>query len=445
MSEQKRSILFLADLTHPATAVHDHIQAIVTCDRFTWYVINPLIYKTLDLIDLSRFDAVGLHYSVKPYNQYYISYLFKKKLAQFCGVKFLFLQDEYQKVNIAQDFLAFIDFDLFFTLVAEKYWKVAYPDPRLSRMTLVNVLTGYVPDVLLAFKAPPVAARSIDVSYRARRCEFWLGKLAYEKQMIGDQFVQRTKNTNLNLDISLEEADRCYGQSWFDLLSRSKAVLGSESGASIWDFDGMIQRETIRYCREHKNAFFDQVFTDVLKPYDGRITYSAISPRVFEAAATKTAMIMFPGDYSGICEPDKHYIVLKKDFSNLPDVLSKLRDPDYLQALVDRTYQDLIASKSYSQHAFADLVSAALLKKFQEKKFETSSYQGDLDNMLTRTMKQHLVRNAYRRMRSEAVFIVRNFIEMLTDPRYSMLDRLALLRRGMLRYFAYLLPRLKIK
>ena len=46
---------------------------------------------------------------------------------------------------------------------------------------------------------------------------------------------------------------------------------------------------------EKIQADFHDIFENVLKPHDGKLIYSGISPRVFEAAALKTPLIMFPG------------------------------------------------------------------------------------------------------------------------------------------------------
>ena len=99
---RKPTILFLADTTHPAQAVHDHIQAVTSAEQFNWHVINPLVIKVIDKLDLSCFDAIGLHYSVKLYTNYYLSAQLKRKIADYAGIKFLFLQDEYQRVNQMQ-------------------------------------------------------------------------------------------------------------------------------------------------------------------------------------------------------------------------------------------------------------------------------------------------------------------------------------------------------
>lgn len=432
------NILFLADTTHPAAAVSDHIKAITTSKKINWHVVNPLVYKTLDKMNFSLFDALGIHYSIKPYNNYYLSASLKRKIASYKGAKFLFLQDEYQRVNQVQDYLVELGFDLLFTLVSATNLDKAYPDKRLTRLKKITVLTGYASEAMKAYPAPPVAMRTVDVSYRARRCAYWLGRLAYEKQWIATEFIQQTRNQGLRLDISLEEADRLYGERWLQLLSNSKAVLGTESGTSVWDFDRQVEQKVTRFLKENKQASFEQVYEQVLKPVDGAILYNAISPRVFEAAACKTPMIMFPGEYSGVCKPDVHYIVLQKDFSNLHEVLARLKDDQFLQALADQTFEDLINSDQFSEKNFALLIEREIMQIVQQR---ASADRTLVVQEIKRVSQQHKQLNRIRKLLTEFYFMLSNFISIAFDPAYSVADRTRLLVKGFKRYLTYLLQR----
>ena len=51
-----------------------------------------------------------------------------------------------------------------------------------------------------------------------------------------------------------------------------------------------------------------------------------ISPKIFEAIRLRTALILFDGSYSDVVKPDAHYIVLKKDYSNIDEVFERLED-----------------------------------------------------------------------------------------------------------------------
>jgi len=434
------NILFLADTSHPASAVQDHINAITSDKRMNWHVINPLSINVLDKLNFSMFDAIGVHYSITPYNHYYLSSQLKKKIADYQGTKFIFLQDEYQEVNKVQDYLHQLNFNILFTLVNEHLVSKAYPDPRLNHLKKITVLTAYVSDEMKHYPCLDIKERTIDVSYRARRCDYWLGSLAYEKQYIADQFISKTSKQHLKLNISLEESDRLYGKDWINLLTNSRAVLGTESGASIWDFDGSVKKKTLNFLQKNRKASFSQIYEQVLKPYDGHVLYSAVSPRIFEAAATKTPMIMFPGFYSGVCQPEKHYIVLKKDFSNLNEVIEKLKDDNFLQELAERTFKDLILSKQFSQHQFSNQVTDEIIKEIQS----IANYQPDtIVNELNRFKQKYRFLNRLRRLKAEACFITNQVIELLFSKRYSFMEKIKMFNKQVNRYFVYIIARMK--
>ena len=65
-------------------------------------------------------------------------------------------------------------------------------------------------------------------------------------------------------------------------------------------------------------------------------------------------MVLFEGTYSGVIFPNKHYIPLKKDFSNVDDVFRMLSDDEFLQQMVERAYEDIIESEKYSYKSFVE-------------------------------------------------------------------------------------------
>ncbi len=440
----KPNILLLADTTHQAGAVRDHIHAVTaSSDSFNWHVLNPLNFKTLDKLDLSLFDGIAVHFSIKLHGSYYLSSALKRKIKQYTGPKFVFLQDEYQKVNHTQVLLYALGFDVLFTLVQPELMRQAYPDKRLERLKKVYVLTGYVHPSMHEIKAPDIASRTLDISYRTRRCDYRLGQLAQEKTKIASEFIIRGAGMPLQFDISIEESDRVYGDAWFDLLMRSKVVLGTESGASIWDVDGKISKKVSQYLRKNRGASFDAVFEAVLKPYEGNLYYSAISPRVFEAAATKTAMVMFVGDYSGVCQRDVHYIGLEKDFSNIEAVLEKIQDNAYLQSIADRAYADLIASGDYAQSALSALVVKELNLFIKNK--QPMASEAVIKAQCEIISGKHKRLNQVRCMGAEFKFVISNFFKLLfCEPSETWLSKVRLLGAGAKRYIAYLSPRMKL-
>ena len=140
-------------------------------------------------------------------------------------------------------------------------------------------------------------------------------------------------------------------------------MIGAESGASIIDFDGQLERLVDDYCARNPKADFEEVFDLFLAPFEGSLRLHQISPRCFEAAALRTPMILFEGDYSGILKPDRHFIPLKKNFSNFDEVLGKLADTNALQAMADRTYAEVAANTRYHYSAFIEIIDGVLAQE----------------------------------------------------------------------------------
>jgi hypothetical protein len=92
-----------------------------------------------------------------------------------------------------------------------------------------------------------------------------------------------------------------------------------------------------------------------------------ISPRVFECAVMHTPMILYRGRYSGIIDPETHYIPLEKDFSNIDDVLRRLDDLSGLAALAHRTFDHLVGSGKFGYRAYANFLQDLLTRKMAEK------------------------------------------------------------------------------
>ena len=83
-----------------------------------------------------------------------------------------------------------------------------------------------------------------------------------------------------------------------------------------------------------------------------------VSPKIFEAIRLRTALILFEGEYSGVVEAGRHYIPLARDFSNADEVFDRLNDLDFIEALTERAFREVISSERYSYRAFIQGVDA---------------------------------------------------------------------------------------
>jgi hypothetical protein len=257
--------------------------------------------------------------------------------------------------------------DVLFTCVPEGEIDKVYPSAALPGLTKVNNLTGYVPESLIHVKAPLIAQRPIDVGYRTRRPPHWLGQLGYEKWQIAERFAHHAEGSGLRLNLSSVEGERLYGAGWTGFITSCKSVLGSESGSSVFDFDGTVRVAVEQFVASHPNATFEEVQRTFLRPHEGRVNYGQISPRCFEAAALRTAMVLYEGKYSGILQASRHYIPLKKDFSNFDAVLETLRDVRKLQQIADCAYEEVARNEAYSYRAFVALFDGVVAREFERR------------------------------------------------------------------------------
>ena len=354
-------LLLLCDFRpFEAATVIEHIEAIRAWSRYDVFVM-PISGDLPDRLDLEAFDGLLIHYNLVMSSATYLSPLARWRIGQYRGVKAAFVQDEYRFVNSTVGVMRTLGINVLLTCVPEDQVELVYAKdvlPDLKRK--VTVLTGYVPQSLLALPLVPWDDRTIDVSYRGRRLPAWLGMLAQEKTVIADRFRADAPAYGLSIDISTRERDRLYGQDWIEFIGRSRAMLGVESGASVFDFDGSIEQAVREYASTHPDAPFEELQRLFLAPVEGRIRLNQISPRCFEAAALGTLMVLYPGDYSGILKPWQHYVPLLKDHSNMAEVAHAVHDRITWERITTQARQEVALNPRYSFQAMVKTVDDAL-------------------------------------------------------------------------------------
>ena len=133
-------------------------------------------------------------------------------------------------------------------------------------------------------------------------------------------------------------------------------MLGSESGSNVFDWDGTLQTRIAAYRKQHPRASDRDVYNALIAPLEMPGLMNQVSPRVFEAIACRTPLVLFDGRYSDVFCPDKHFIPLRRDGSNMKDVISRLRGDKEVDAMVERAYADVLASGRFGHRAFVRMV-----------------------------------------------------------------------------------------
>jgi hypothetical protein len=146
---------------------------------------------------------------------------------------------------------------------------------------------------------------------------------------------------------------------WAQFLNTCKGIIGAEAGTYYLDRTGQVIADAKAYLKAHPTASFEEIFERFFRDHPSRVSGKAISSRHFEPIGTKTCQILLEGYYNGTLVPDEHYISLKKDFLNIDDVVRRFKDDNYRQAMVEQTYEYVMAEHTY-RHRVESLLKAVV-------------------------------------------------------------------------------------
>lgn len=281
------------------------------------------------------------------------------------AVRVAFPQDEHTHTDVLINFLEEFEIDTVFSVGPPSEWPKLYDRASLRRVKFFNVLTGYLNDATvgrIGKFAAEERERDIDVGYRTWLAGAWLGRHGLLRQKIADLFLEHAPARGLKTDISTRSEDTIWGDDWYKFLLRCRYTISVEGGASVPDRDGTLKERVEAYQRQHPQASFAEIEEACFAGLDGAIRYVALSPRHLECCATKTCQILVEGDYNGILQPDRHYIELKSDFSNIEDVLDRMRREDLRREITERAFQEIVASGKYTYQSFVNFVLEESLK-----------------------------------------------------------------------------------
>ena len=343
-----------------AATITDHITAITKGSRHHSEILSVWPHNCLLHVDLGLFDVLIIHYTIVAKDHTFLVPAVREQIKKFTGLKVAFIQDEYRFIDATTDALRELGIGLLFTCVPAPEITKVYSPEKLPGMKTLNVLTGYVPENLVQLKVPLYEHRAVDIGYRSRKVPMWLGELGWEKYIIAVKFPESAARYRFRLDISCREEDRIYGQDWIRFTYSCKAFLGVESGASVFDFTGDIQRHVEAHEAREPDVTFEELQRLYFSEHEGKIRLNQISPRCFEAVALRTLLILYEGDYSGILIPWRHFVPLKKDHSNIDEVAAIVLNRQRAKSIIDAAYTEVACNPEYSFAAFSKNVDRAI-------------------------------------------------------------------------------------
>jgi hypothetical protein len=254
-------------------------------------------------------------------------------------------QDEYDHSALLDEWLGELGVTTVYSCFGPEQRAILYPLLQ-GHASFRETLTGFIDETAasqVADRMVPHSQRASDIVYRARNLPYWYGSHGQLKHRIGEVVAGRAGELGFATDISTRDEDTIYGEQWLDFLMSGRAVIGCESGVSVLDQRGEVQRRVARLLAEKPDLTFEEVDAQMPPGWDS-YAFFAISPRHLEAVVTKTAQVLVEGRYSGVLEPERHYIPLRRDFGNLDEALERLRDAEAVEAMAERAYRDIYLS-----------------------------------------------------------------------------------------------------
>jgi hypothetical protein len=392
-------VAYDANSTHVQTTL-DYLRAVYRSTNYDVEYVHVIQGAVIDF-DFSPYDVVFHNYCARLCFEGYVSASYRAALRVFRGLKVLAVQDEYDETNRLKEAILDLRFDIVLTCVPQASIEYVYPSREFSHIKFITVYTGYAPDDAASLQAPikPLKDRRVILGYRGRDIGGRYGQLAFDKYEIGRRMKELCIERGITHDIAMDAKSRIYGLAWFDFLGDCRAMLGTESGSNVFDFDGSIMKSFRELsgslgrpanCEEFAKA------EPVVAVRERGINMAQISPRVFECAMMRTPMVLFEGGYSGVIEPHEHYVPLRKDFSNAVEVLERLQDIEALEAMTERAYRHLIASDRFTYRAFWRRLGSVIAESLKSLPARDRVCESALQNNPRLTDKSHLVERPTR-------------------------------------------------
>lgn len=363
LAKNVRVLLVCRYSTSQGAVVADSINAFHRFSKFD-VTIYSSFYGFDEKYPFDEFDVIVVHYSVIPTLRGFIDERVVERLRNVKAVKVMMAQDEYRSTSKLISFANSIGTNVFFTVVPEHSSKALYSELN-KNCRLITYLTGYISEELCVEPIIEIRNRRFDISYRGREYPAWFGQIMKKKIDLAMALKKYPAFSKLKLNVSIKEKDRLYGKDWVGLLKESRATFATESDVEIVDEHGrmmywdMAFRSLLGDRKAKANFEKAQEKSNVYtRPFPGSL--AVISPRILEAIALRTALIMPNGSYSGVLVPWRHYIPIEDDLSNAAEVASALRDEVKLAEIISNAFSDVAMNDDYSYRGFISLFDSTL-------------------------------------------------------------------------------------
>ena len=358
-----KNVLLLADTDNETFCVSEYIKEIKTNSVHEIQIVNPI---KVNNIKLNNIEAIIIHYSIYISSYYFLNESWQKKIQKFKKLKLLIIQDEYRHVNLTVYQINKLGFNFIISSLSISNLKLVYQDSKFKNVTFISALPGYISDFMLnCFNGNN--KRENDLLGRGSELPNSLGFAKVEKDIVYKKLYEKIAyGMNLNFfkkiiygvplslnkysfksDISSLYKDRFYKASWIEQLQNTKCVLGVEGGASIFDFDSSVEYLTNKLDFAESN---EKKPSDIYTKYYNNLNnihHRTLTPRILEAICCGTVLILLEGEFRNIIKPNVHYVPIKRDLSNLWDIIKLLKNKKYITSMRKKAFSEIAMNRKY--------------------------------------------------------------------------------------------------
>lgn len=360
-------------------------------EYFYFNIYNGRFVEDYNWIEKKMFDAVIFHYTVmelrgldQRWNDF-LQFMIAVWRDYPCK-KFIMAQDDYKFTERIWNLALGIKADTIYTIIRECDHPVLYPKSKMGEIKIKEVLTGYVEeDYINKLNLQSHRDRKYDVVYRACKPPYNYGRHSQMKYELATFFNEKLKDCGFICDLGNTDHNRgaMLGDSWFAFLASSRLTVGCLGGAGIADINGKYWRKVEEYMAFHPEATYEETKAVCFPDAEENLT-GMISPRIFDAAITKTCQVLIGEDYQGILRPHIDYIVLDREFGNADEVIKKMKDIDYCEEIANNCYEHVISSRKYTYAKFAEQIVDNM-----EQKDHVKEDSDDLSKYIERMCKKN--------------------------------------------------------
>ncbi len=343
-------------------------------EYFYFNIYNGRFAEDYNWIDKKMFDAVIFHYTameLRGSDGHWSPFLQLMKIIwrDYPCKKIIMSQDDYKLTERIWELALGIKADKIYTVMRECDYSILYPKSKLDDIEIKTVLTGYVEEEYIGkINLQEHRYRKYDVVYRACKPPYNYGKHAQLKYELVLQFKEKLKDSHYVYDISNTDDNKgaVLGDSWFDFLASSRTTIGCLGGAGFADIAGEFGKRINEYTALYTDATYEEAKESCFPDIEENLT-GTISPRIFDAAITKTCQILVGEDYQGILRPNIDYIVLNRDFSNIDEVITKIKNINCCEEIASNCYEHVVKSQKYTYAKFVQWVMRDIGKADHDK------------------------------------------------------------------------------